>query len=91
MNGEWTEYPKQKGQIEEIVLYFKMNGKKILYNGNLRLPGTSVSKILGLAHHSKVSGHLKFAKTMSRITNFHWRHRTRDVNNYVDGCLKGQK
>ena len=50
-----------------------------------------MSEVLQLAHESKIGGHFKFAKMMSRLTNFHWRHKSRDVRKYVDGCIVCQQ
>lgn len=49
-----------------------------------------VSTTLGIGHDSIVGGHFKFAKNLSRLNNYHWRHETRDVKKYFDGCLKCQ-
>ena len=58
---------------------FRKDGKKLLYNGKLCVPRKLIPAILELAHDSKSSGHFKFAKTMSGLENFHWRHKSRYV------------
>ena len=55
------------------------------------IPRKPVSDVLHLAHDSKISGHFKFAKTRSRLSNFLWRHKSRDVRKYVEGCMKCQQ
>lgn len=91
LNGEWPETPKEKKRIEELLPMFKLEDDKLLCNGKLCVPRKSVSTILQMAHDSRVGGHFKFAKTMSRLINFHWRHKSRDVKKYVAGCLTCQQ
>lgn len=55
------------------------------------VPRRCVSNILELAHDCRIAGHFKFAKTMSRLSNYHWRHKARDVKKYVDGCMRCQQ
>ena len=77
--------------MEKMITMFRKDGKKLTYNGKLCVPRKSVSTILDLAHDCKTSGHFKFAKTMSRLDNFHWRHKSRDVKNYIDGRVVCQQ
>jgi len=91
MDGKWPDNPKERKKLEELLPMFKMKDGKLLYNGKLCVPRKSVSTILQIAHDSRVGGHFKFAKTMSRLTNFHWRHKSRDVKKYVAGCFTCQQ
>ena len=50
-----------------------------------------MSNVLQLAHDSKISGHFGFYKTLSRLKNFHWKHKSRDVKQYVQGCIVCQQ
>ena len=70
---------------------FKMDNERLYYNGNLCAPRKSLSDVLQLADDSKISGHFKFAKTLSKLSDFHWRHKSRDVRTYVEGCMKCQQ
>ena len=90
MEDEWPQDHIQRRKLEKILPMFTKNGERLYYNGNLCIPRQSVSDVLQLAHDSKISGHFKFAKTMSRLNNFHWRHNSRDVRKYVEGCMKCQ-
>jgi len=91
LKGEWPNNEKERIKLEKLVPMFKKEGQKLLYTGRLCVPRKSVSRILDLAHDCKTSGHFKFAKTMSRLENFHWRHKSRDVKNYIDGCIVCQQ
>jgi len=91
MKGTWPKDPKEALRLEKVLPMFKMNGVKLLYNGKLCVPRKSVASVLQIAHDSRLGGHFKFAKTMSRLSNFHWRHKSRDVKAYVAGCLTCQQ
>lgn len=88
---EWPSDEKQKYKLQKLLPMFKWDGKRLLYGRKLCVPRRSVANILHMAHDSKLSGHFKFAKTMARLGNFHWRHKARDVRNYVDGCVVCQQ
>ena len=91
LDGDWPKDMKQKLKIEKLRPLFRRDGKKLLYMNKICVPRKSVSTVLGIAHDSRVAGHFKFAKTMSMLSNFHWRHKARDVKRYVDGCLVCQQ
>ncbi len=44
-----------------------------------------------LAQDAKTSGNLGFFKTLSRLKNFHWKRKSRDVKQYVEGCTVCQQ
>ena len=44
-----------------------------------------------MAHDCKVSGHFGFYKTLSRLKNFYWKSKSKDVKSYVQGCLTCQQ
>lgn len=44
-----------------------------------------------VAYDSRISDHFRFAKTLPRLSNFHWRHIAGDVKKLVGGCLKCQE
>ena len=91
LTGEWPTEAKQKVKLEKLVPMFTMEGKKLLYRKKLCVPRKSISTVMHMAHDSKISGHFKFAKTMARLDNFHWRHKARDVKKYIDGCIVCQQ
>lgn len=63
----------------------------MLYNGKRCVPRYFVSTILCITHDVRLGGIFKFLKTISRLANFHLRHKARDVNNYVRGCVTIQQ
>jgi len=91
LSDEWPDDPKQKLKLEKMLPMFEYKDKRLTYNGKICVPRKCVSTILGIAHDSQLGGHFKLTKTLSRLTNFHWRHKTRDVKRYVAGCLKCQQ
>ena len=44
-----------------------------------------------MGHDSKIAGHFGYYKTLSRLKNFYWKHKSRDVKNYVQGCQTCQQ
>jgi len=88
---KWPEDAIEKLKLEKMLPMFRLDGKRLLYNGKVCVPRRCVATVLGIAHDARVGGHFKFAKTLSRLANFHWRHKARDVKNYVSGCLTCQQ
>ena len=91
MSDEWPDDPKQKLKIEKILPMFTYYEKKLKYKGMICVPRKCVSTVLDIAHDSRLGGHFKLTKTLSRLTKFYWRHKVRDVKRYVAGCLRCQQ
>ncbi len=51
----------------------------------------AISTVMQLAHDARTAGHFGYFKTLSRLRNYHRKHKSRDVKNYVQGCLICQK
>lgn len=66
-------------------------GKSLLCSLKLCVSQKSAVDILHMVHDSKLWGYFKFANTMARLGHFHWRHKARNVKNYVDGCIVCQQ
>ena len=79
LDGKWPTDVMKKLKLENILPMFRKDGQRLLYNGKVCVPRRCVSTILGIAHNARVGGHFKFTKTLSRLSNFHWRHKARDV------------
>lgn len=47
--------------------------------------------LLHLLHDCKVAGHFSYAKTLGQLSSYHWKHKTRDVKSYCDGCVVFQQ
>ena len=91
-NDVEVPFVKHEDVITRCMLpMFRKDGERLYYSGKLCRPRKSVSDVLQLAHDSKISGRFKFAKTLSRLNNFHWRHKSRDVRKYVEGIMKYQQ
>ena len=85
-----------KGNIERVSAQknqnlaenFRLDGVNIyIYLGKICVPRAAVSKVLSMAHDAKTAGHFGFLKTMSRLKKYYWKHKARDVKNYIQGCL----
>ncbi|CAI5765431.1 homeobox protein Hox-C9 isoform X1 [Podarcis lilfordi] len=58
----------------------------------LVVPGSRQPKILDLAHHDGLAGHLGVQKTLERISRyFYWPDVHQSVNNFVRSCVVCQK
>lgn len=88
---KWPDDSKQKLKLEKLLPSFKFADRELLNLNETRLPRKCVSTLLVIAHDSKLGGHFKTAKTLSRLSNFHWRHKARDVKNYGKGWMKCQQ
>ena len=77
----------QRRKIESLLQQYHIDGKRLLYEGKTCVTRKSMPKIQQMAHDAKASGHFGFLKTMSRLNMFHSKQKSRDVRNYVRGCL----
>ena len=91
MDGEKVDDEVMRKKVQKILPLFRREGKKLYYEGKLCVPRKSISTILQLAHDAKTSGHFGYLKTLSRLKNFHWKHKGRDVKKYVEGCITCQQ
>ena len=73
-------------KFKSLMNMFHRDGRKLLYQGKLCVPRKAVRDVLHLAHDAKVAGHFGYFKTLSRLGNFYWKHKSRDVKKYVQGC-----
>lgn len=55
------------------------------------MPRKAIRNVVDLAHDAKVAGHFGYFKTLSRLRSLFWKHKTRDVKNYVQGYLVCQQ
>lgn len=79
----------KRGETNER--YYLENNILKLRTGELCIPRKFVKEIMRIAHDSPTAGHYGEAKTLGRLTNFHWRKKSRDVYKYVKGCLECQQ
>ena len=91
MNGDWPKENEKKLTFEKILPLFERENKTLYYHGLLCVPRKSVSNLLQMAHDSKISGSFALGKTLSRLKRYHWRHKVRDVRNYIRGCIRCQQ
>lgn len=78
--------PIQRKRIESIQHRFKLHNGALLYDGKKCVPRKLVKRVLYLSHDTPVGGHFSFTKTLSRLNDFYWKSKTRDVERYCKGC-----
>ena len=83
--------PVKRKKFEKLATNFHLDGNKLIYEGKICVPRKSVKSILHMAHDCKIAGHFGYYKTLSRLKSFYWKHKARDVRNYVQGCLTCQQ
>lgn len=86
LNGTWPEDRKQRRKPEELLAGFPMRGTGLYYMEKLCVPALARKMVLELAHDSKLAGHFAFAKTLARLSELHWKHNSKLVRQYCDGC-----
>ena len=91
MEDKWRDERIQIRKVEKILPMFKNDGERLFYNGNPCVTIKHMSDVLKLAHDSKIRGHLVFGSKLSKLSNFHWRHKSRDVLKHVEGCMRFQQ
>ena len=91
LKGEIISNKYQQNKMRNISNMFHFDGKRLLYNGKICVPKSAIADVLSLAHDAKTAGHFGFLKTMSRLKNFHWKYKARDVKSYIQGCLVCQQ
>lgn len=86
LHGQWPENPKKRRRLEELVPFFSSHEGQLFYKGKLCVPSHARKSVLELAHDSKLAGHFAFSKTLARLAEFHWKHKTKLVRQYCEGC-----
>lgn len=76
----------QRNKVSRLLPPFKYVSNKLLYAGKMCVPKLQVKNVLYAAYDASVSGHFGFVKTLGRLENLHWRHKSRDMKKYVGGC-----
>ena len=83
--------PVKRKKFEKLATQFHLDGNKLIYEGKICVPRKSVKTVLHMAHDCKIAGHFGFYKTLTILKNFYWKHKSRDIKNYVQGCLACQQ
>ncbi len=89
--GTFPQDEREKRVVERLLPLFEIQNGELKYQNRLCIPRRNVSKILDSAHDSKVGGHFGLAKTLSRLSGLYWRNMSKDVKNYIKGCMKFQQ
>ena len=91
LGGELPTDPIQRERVSRLSPLFQQKDKLLYYGKRVCVPRSIVRDILHMAHDARVAGHFAFAKTLARLDKFHWKHKTRDVRKYCDGCIVCQQ
>lgn len=83
----WPEDHKERRRVEMVKQRFKVKDGYLLYESKICVPRKAIPELLNLGHDAKTSGHFGFKKTLGRMDKYHWKHKTRDVRKYCEGCM----
>lgn len=90
LQGTLPHDSTQREKVTRLLPKFSIDGDLLKYRDKICVPRSNVRDILELAHDCKVSGHFSYAKTLSRLDAFHWKVKSKDVENYCAGCMTCQ-
>ncbi len=79
MNGDQETDQVLSKRTDKLLLLFHKEEDKLLYERKLCVPRKSISTFMQLAYDAKTSAHFGYLKTISRLKNYHWKHKSRDV------------
>ena len=91
MNGDQMPDQVLSKKIDKFLPLFHNDGDKLLYDGKLCVPKNSTSTVMQLAYDAKTSGHFEYLKMLSRLKNYHRKHKSQDVKQYAKGCMVCQQ
>lgn len=84
--GSFPSKPVQREQLPRLLPHCCICQGILLNENKDSVPHASVRQILALAYDDRSAGHFTSSKTLSRLQNFHWRHKARNVEQYCSGC-----
>lgn len=85
-NEEWPNELKEKRRVELLKPLFQKKDNKLMYEERVCVPRKAVRELIELAHEGQLAGHFGFTKTLGRLSNYHWKHKARDVRKFCEGC-----
>lgn len=91
IQGELPQDKVQRDRTTRLLPLFSYLDGTLWYDKKICVPRRNVKDILYHAHDSPIAGHFGLAKTLGRLERYHWRHKARDVKQYVEGCQKCQQ
>lgn len=83
--GECPQDPKLRSRLELMLSSFSRDEWRLLHKEELCVPSHSCRQEFEMAHDSRVDVHFAFAKTLARLTEFLWKHKTKDVKQNCEG------
>lgn len=89
--GRKAKSDTEEARMQQLRSEFKLRDGKLFYGEKLCVPRRNVRDVLRLAHDCATAGNFGFHKTLQRLQRFHWRHKTRDIQKYCDGCVSCQQ
>lgn len=91
LTGEKIKKTVDRHRASLLLPSFIIKEGLLYYRDRICVPRKCVRELLQLVHDCKVAGHFGFAKTLARLSGYHWRHKSRDVKRYCDGCVVCQQ
>lgn len=83
--------PVQCDRVQRLLSCFEKHDKILFYSKKLCVLRSAARELLRLAHDSQVSGHFGFTKTLDRLENYHWKHKSKEARLYCEGCIVCQQ
>lgn len=76
----------KRRKVDKVHHVLHQDRNKLLYEREHCKTRKAIQIVMQLAHDAKTSVHFGYFKTLSRIMNFHWKHKSRDVELCKSGC-----
>lgn len=71
LSGIFPDDKIQRKRVGHLLPSFRLDNRKLIYDGMICVPRVLVREILHLAHYSRVSGHFSFSKKLARVKRFY--------------------
>ena len=81
IKGEYVPYEILRRKIDKLLPFFHYEDGKLMYQEKLCVPRKAISTVMQLAHDARTAGHSGYFKTLSRLRNYHWKHKSKDFKN----------
>lgn len=76
----------KREQKNRLIKYFVIKDGIRYYDDKICVPRDNVKDVLYYAYDNGTAGHFAYVKTLSRLSQFHWKNKHLDVFEYCRGC-----
>eukprot|EP00171_Calliarthron_tuberculosum_P000149 IDg149t1 len=91
MNGTRPSDQTHVARLKRLIDVFKLKNGMLYYGNKLCVPRSNIRDLLELAHDCRISEHFGFEKALDRLTGFHWKRKTKDIEDCCRGCITCQE